>query len=362
LYKRQAVFSLEEYKVEAALNSPYGRTNLGSTNLTIGRSPDNQLVVNDAQASSHHAQISPNGQGYILTDVGSTNGTFVNEQRLVPNSPRLLNAGDVIRIGSTNFTYEVIGAGPTVLANRDSYGGAGYEPTVSAAPPSYDQAPAPQAYPLPPQAYPQQGYQQPAYAQQSYPQQGYQQPADYQGYAPPPQQPFAPQAGQVGYPNYAAAPAQPQRRSRMGLWIGLIVVVVLLAGGVGGYLYLNRSTPQKTLQTFCDALKASPADYATAYNQYSTNQKNRVSEQKFATDLQQAFSNPVLGGLKDCTVSNVQQNSSTATGTVTFTFNRVTQSLVFNFNLIQESDGWKIDSGTFHQALMGESYIPYPFV
>jgi len=307
--------------VEAALNSPFGRTVLGPGSTTIGRAADNQIVINDPQASSHHAQVYPDGQGYLLVDVGSTNGTFINEQRLIPNSPRMLNAGDMVRIGNTNFSYEVIGApqiGPTVVANP-GYASPAYEPTIAAPSPAY-----PDSQQAPQQAYPQQAYPQPAYPQQAYPQQAY------------PQQPYAPVPGQVGLPDYAGTAAQPQKKSRLGLWIALIVIVLLIAGGVGGYVYLNRSTPTKTLQT--------------AYNQYSTRQRARESEQAFAGGLQQSFSNPLVGGLKDCTVSNVQQNGSNATGNVTFTFNNVNRTLVFNFGLIDESDGWKIDNGTFKAA------------
>lgn len=311
--------------MEAALNSPYGRTMLGPGSTTIGRATDNQIVVNDPQASSHHAQVYPDGQGYLLVDVGSTNGTFINEQRLIPNSPRMLNAGDMVRIGNTNFSYEVIGApqiSPTVVANP-SYAGPAYEPTIAAPPSAY-----PDFQQAPQQGYPQQAYPQPAY----------------------PQQPYAPVPGQVGLPDYAGTAAQPRKKSRLGLWIALIVIVLLIAGGVGGYVYLNRSTPTKTLQTFCSALKSSPPDYQTAYNQYSTRRKAQESEQTFAGGLQQSFSSPILGGLKDCTVSNVQQNGSNATGNVTFTFNNVSRTLVFNFSLIDESDGWKIDNGTFKVA------------
>src|SRR5947209_13563182 len=76
---------LEECIMEAALNGPSGRTTLGPAVLTIGRVPSNSLVVNDAKASSRHAEISPTGTGYSITDVGSTNGTFVNEQKLDTN-------------------------------------------------------------------------------------------------------------------------------------------------------------------------------------------------------------------------------------------------------------------------------------
>ena len=76
-----------------------------STTVTIGRSRDNQLVVDDPQVSSHHAEICPTGQGYVIADLNSANGTFVNGQRLVGNSPRPLYSNDKIGIGNTTFVY-----------------------------------------------------------------------------------------------------------------------------------------------------------------------------------------------------------------------------------------------------------------
>ncbi len=46
-----------------------------------------------------HAIISQAGHTLMVTDLGSTNGTFLNEQRLVPNQPRILRDGDMIRLG-----------------------------------------------------------------------------------------------------------------------------------------------------------------------------------------------------------------------------------------------------------------------
>ncbi|HYX51274.1 MAG TPA: FHA domain-containing protein [Ktedonobacteraceae bacterium] len=54
--------------MNATIIGPYGPTPLESTPypFTIGRASDNRLVVNDPKASSHHAQILPNGQGYEI--------------------------------------------------------------------------------------------------------------------------------------------------------------------------------------------------------------------------------------------------------------------------------------------------------
>src|ERR1043166_4564503 len=94
--------------MQASLIGPGGqRTELPLDALTIGRAPDNRLVLQDPQTSSHHAEIRPDAQGYLLVDLNSRNGTFVNEQRLMAQTPRLLISGDVVRIGDTRLTYAV---------------------------------------------------------------------------------------------------------------------------------------------------------------------------------------------------------------------------------------------------------------
>ena len=91
----------------ASLLGPPGRTSLGTAEATIGRSLDNQLALNDIQVSAHHAVIRLEGQTYTIVDIGSTNGTFVNDQRIDRNTPRSLTQGDVIRIGQTILIFEI---------------------------------------------------------------------------------------------------------------------------------------------------------------------------------------------------------------------------------------------------------------
>jgi len=93
--------------MEAYLQGPFGRIVLGPDIATIGRALDNRLVVNSPIASSHHAEIRPGVSGFNLTDLGSTNGSFVNEQPLAPHLPRLLQGGDRIRIGDMTFLYDI---------------------------------------------------------------------------------------------------------------------------------------------------------------------------------------------------------------------------------------------------------------
>src|SRR6516164_4553798 len=105
----------EERPLEAVLQSPSGRMVLGPGVMTIGRAKDNQLVMNDATASSHHAEVRPGVNCYSLTDLGSTNGTYINDRKLDRHIPQLLQDGDRIRIGNTTFIYQ---AGSSTLRGQ----------------------------------------------------------------------------------------------------------------------------------------------------------------------------------------------------------------------------------------------------
>lgn len=318
--------------MNAALNGPFGRTTLGPTPLTIGRTPDNQLVLNNPKTSSHHAEIRPDGQGYSIIDLGSTNGTFINEQPLERNVPRMLNPGDTIRIGDLTFTYEASGTpgiGPTVYANPSQGNAPGYLPTVAAPPPTaYGNVNAQQSYQQPP-------------AYSSYPdaaQSPFAPPPPQQPYSVPPQQPY----GTPGYPpppvpSYAA-PGTTQQKSRRGLWITLgIIGGVLLLFCIACTVFtlvVGSSTPTKTLQTYCDSLKK--GDDQTAYNQYSSSFKSQLSESQFASSL-----NGV--NISDCLISNVNDNGTTGTGTITYTGNGG-RSVTIDYTLIDENGTWKISN------------------
>jgi DNA-binding SARP family transcriptional activator len=73
---------------------------------TIGRRADNVVSIDDIEASRHHASIRAAADGFVLTDQLSTNGTFVNGSRV---TERVLSDGDIIRIGSTDFTFNQAG-------------------------------------------------------------------------------------------------------------------------------------------------------------------------------------------------------------------------------------------------------------
>ena len=74
--------------------------------ITIGRNPNNTLVLNVPTVSAHHAEIVRVSGRHELKDLGSTNGTFVNGARTVRH---LLNSGDVIQIGPYRFAYSPTG-------------------------------------------------------------------------------------------------------------------------------------------------------------------------------------------------------------------------------------------------------------
>ncbi len=74
-----------------------------SHGATLGRG-DVEIRLDDPFASAHHARISREGHVVVIEDLGSTNGTYLNEQQL--NGPQPLHPGDRIRIGDCEFSYE----------------------------------------------------------------------------------------------------------------------------------------------------------------------------------------------------------------------------------------------------------------
>jgi pSer/pThr/pTyr-binding forkhead associated (FHA) protein len=106
--------------------------------LTIGRDASNGVAINDAEVSRKHSRLSFQGGKYVLEDLGSTNGTFVNGQRLA--GPVVLKPGDVVSLGEQIvLMYDAINIDPgaTMAAPRRS---------ARVTPP-----PAPVAQPAPPQ-------------------------------------------------------------------------------------------------------------------------------------------------------------------------------------------------------------------
>jgi hypothetical protein len=74
---------------------------LGSV-TTIGRTSDNDIAVNVKAVSRRHARVEVTAEGYLLKDLGSGNGTFVNDKRI---DERVLVEGDRVRLGTEDFVF-----------------------------------------------------------------------------------------------------------------------------------------------------------------------------------------------------------------------------------------------------------------
>ncbi len=88
--------------VDHASGHPEGIAYSLERGATLGRG-DVEIRLEDAFASSRHARIARQGSVLVLEDLGSTNGTYLNEEPL--NGPQPLHHGDRIRIGDCRFSY-----------------------------------------------------------------------------------------------------------------------------------------------------------------------------------------------------------------------------------------------------------------
>ena len=79
---------------------------LGTRIITLGRTPDNLVQVNEEAVSRTHCRIEPSGAGPVVIDLGSSNGTHVNG-RLVERTTLL--DGDILMVGNQAFRYEAAG-------------------------------------------------------------------------------------------------------------------------------------------------------------------------------------------------------------------------------------------------------------
>jgi pSer/pThr/pTyr-binding forkhead associated (FHA) protein len=79
--------------------------------VTIGRLPDNVVIIDNPAVSSHHACVHRDGEQFIVDDLQSTNGTFVNEKRVTRHT---LRDGDVVLIGKHQIVFDAMGTGEMV--------------------------------------------------------------------------------------------------------------------------------------------------------------------------------------------------------------------------------------------------------
>jgi hypothetical protein len=130
---------------------PHHEYPLAQANMTIGRSAENEIIVNDAEVSRRHARImlteGPDGDQYLFEDFGSTNGSFINGLRCTSITP--LSDGDIIELGDS-IRLLFIQSPPVDDVVDDSEFDTADLPPIS------------QSQPVPPTAQPQSGHSRPA--------------------------------------------------------------------------------------------------------------------------------------------------------------------------------------------------------
>jgi hypothetical protein len=95
---------IHEGALVGSLVLPDGRrVPLGEQTMVLGRMADCDVVVADPRSSRRHAEIRPSGSGFVITDLGSMNGTLVNG---APIREQPLADGDDIRLGNTMLRFE----------------------------------------------------------------------------------------------------------------------------------------------------------------------------------------------------------------------------------------------------------------
>ena len=109
---------------------------LSGNQILIGREEGLDIVLQDAEASRRHSRITWQGGRYVVEDMGSTNGTFVNGVQIT--SPQVLSPGDSVGIGQTVLVFQMAGAqaGPSSYQAHSpsaGQGGATYTPPPTAA-------------------------------------------------------------------------------------------------------------------------------------------------------------------------------------------------------------------------------------
>jgi hypothetical protein len=285
--------------MKAVLHGPSESTILETPLFTFGSSPDNSLVIDSIKVSAHHAEIRSGENGFSITDLGSIHGTYVNGERLDFNSPRLLNSGDSITIGDSEFRYiveetpQIEETIPTSHKREGEYEVLSEESQVT--------FPTIHSKEIVSEAHEDQQLTG-ANTHNTLPEQ----------YMPPFAQqrdaiPFIPADFDGPIPGYMSI-KQVRRRERKFILIGAGLLVVIALALVG-YFFFNRSTPEKTLDAFCIAMQGQ--DYQTAYNQLSYSLQSNETELEFANTLR------ANGKVNACKHSPTKTANNKATANVT---------------------------------------------
>lgn len=191
---------MDSYQLRMETGPTIGKIyELNKNEMYVGRDLANEISINDPEVSRRHARIFLQGSNYVIEDLGSTNGSSINGQRLT--GPYMLHAGETLVLGE-NVSLRV----EIVRIDQDATLASGTRLPEPQFVPQTPQQPAPQPY-IPPAAAPQQ------YAQQA--------PVNQRPepiYTPPVY------AGQV--------PAQPdefeQPKKKFPVWLIIILVLLLV--------------------------------------------------------------------------------------------------------------------------------------
>lgn len=98
-----ARFQLKGEAKETSLKFPSGQS------LSVGRTGGNDLILDDASVSKTHASLAYNAAGHLsVADTGSTNGTFVNDERIAYGKAIELSTSDKVRFGTVEVAFELI--------------------------------------------------------------------------------------------------------------------------------------------------------------------------------------------------------------------------------------------------------------
>src|SRR5262245_11313593 len=111
--------------------------------LRVGRQLTNDLVISDAKVSRQHARLEQQDDGLLLTDEGSSNGTYVNGVRI--DGPVLLQVGDVVAFGASHLLVQAIPAPAAATGATPAVAATPVEQRPERAAPEVDLQPAPAA-------------------------------------------------------------------------------------------------------------------------------------------------------------------------------------------------------------------------
>lgn len=196
---------------------------LTGARLTIGRDPENDLVLGDALVSRHHAVVEGNGEGGLtITDLDSGNGTYIGS-RMLRNNSAWLRDGDELRLGDTLIIVSL----PVPAAIQSM--------VVAESPVAPPAQPDPQTQPGPsPEAQPAPSPQQP-------------QPAIRPRHPPPASAAQPSLVMRVSRTTQSAVIRQLQRSSRWSLIVAIVAVLVAIGVGAAAALgVFSSSTPTAT--------------------------------------------------------------------------------------------------------------------